>query len=295
MADASGALTITIPARDGYPLAATVFAPAAPQAVVLINSATAVPRKIYRGFADLSGRTRLCRPHLRLSRHRRLAAGFAERIPGADARLGDAGCGRRRRLRAAHAGRTCRSPLSGIRSAGRRSASSRTTPKSRAPAGRVAGRRMAADSIAGKLPRLSDDECARAAGRAGDRLCAGQDRARRRPAEDVFLEWADWVASRAISSTIRRSASCENFPHYRGPLRAIGINDDPWATPAAIDLLVSGFTKRQVERLRLHRATSAQRRSAFRILPARPSRHAVARCGRLAGASVSDYSAACAP
>ena len=43
----------TFAARDGYPLAATVFAPAgAPTRVVLINSATAVPRKIYRGFAS---------------------------------------------------------------------------------------------------------------------------------------------------------------------------------------------------------------------------------------------------
>src|SRR6185503_9811410 len=39
-------------ARDGYALAATVFTPAeAPRGAVLINSATAVPRKIYRGFA----------------------------------------------------------------------------------------------------------------------------------------------------------------------------------------------------------------------------------------------------
>ena len=42
----------TIFARDGYRLAATVFAAASPQAVVLINSAAAVPRKIYRGFAE---------------------------------------------------------------------------------------------------------------------------------------------------------------------------------------------------------------------------------------------------
>ena len=42
----------SFPARDGYTLAATVFAPAqAPRGAVLINSATAVPRKIYRGFA----------------------------------------------------------------------------------------------------------------------------------------------------------------------------------------------------------------------------------------------------
>ena len=42
-----------IAARDGYPLAATVFTPEAPaRRVVLINSATAVPRRIYRGFAS---------------------------------------------------------------------------------------------------------------------------------------------------------------------------------------------------------------------------------------------------
>src|SRR5258707_15784671 len=42
----------TIAARDGYALAASVFVPqGAPAGAVLINSATAVPRKIYRGFA----------------------------------------------------------------------------------------------------------------------------------------------------------------------------------------------------------------------------------------------------
>src|ERR1700730_9008427 len=41
-----------ISARDGYSLAATRFTPAEPpRAAVLVNSATAVPRKIYRGFA----------------------------------------------------------------------------------------------------------------------------------------------------------------------------------------------------------------------------------------------------
>ena len=44
---------ITFPAADGYPLGATLFLPrlAARHHAVLINSATAVPRKIYRGFA----------------------------------------------------------------------------------------------------------------------------------------------------------------------------------------------------------------------------------------------------
>src|SRR6185436_7433637 len=49
---------ITVPATDGYPLAATLFLPRrAKRHAVLINSATAVPRKIYRGFAGyLAGR-----------------------------------------------------------------------------------------------------------------------------------------------------------------------------------------------------------------------------------------------
>ena len=43
---------ITVPASDGYLLAATLFLPRrAKTHAVLINSAAAVPRKIYRGFA----------------------------------------------------------------------------------------------------------------------------------------------------------------------------------------------------------------------------------------------------
>jgi len=43
---------ITVPATDGYPLAATLFLPrGAKRHAVLVNSATAVPRKLYRGFA----------------------------------------------------------------------------------------------------------------------------------------------------------------------------------------------------------------------------------------------------
>jgi predicted alpha/beta hydrolase len=48
---------ITFPAADGYPLGATLFLPrGAKRHAVLINSATAVPRKIYRGFAGYLAR-----------------------------------------------------------------------------------------------------------------------------------------------------------------------------------------------------------------------------------------------
>src|SRR6201746_1928861 len=48
---------ITFPATDGYLLGATLFLPrGAKRNAVLINSATAVPRKIYRGLAGYLAR-----------------------------------------------------------------------------------------------------------------------------------------------------------------------------------------------------------------------------------------------
>lgn len=43
---------LTIPARDGYALAASIFKADDPMAVVVISSATAVPRQFYRHFAQ---------------------------------------------------------------------------------------------------------------------------------------------------------------------------------------------------------------------------------------------------
>ena len=48
---------ITFPAADGYPLGATLYLPrGAKRHAVLINSATAVPRKLYKGFASYLAR-----------------------------------------------------------------------------------------------------------------------------------------------------------------------------------------------------------------------------------------------
>src|SRR6201991_2763293 len=48
---------ITVPAADGYRLGATLFLPrGARRRAALISSATAVPRKIYRGFAGYLAR-----------------------------------------------------------------------------------------------------------------------------------------------------------------------------------------------------------------------------------------------
>ena len=50
---------ITFPAADRYLLGATLYLPrGAKRHAVLINSATAVPRKLYRGFASYLARIR---------------------------------------------------------------------------------------------------------------------------------------------------------------------------------------------------------------------------------------------
>jgi hypothetical protein len=69
---------ITIPATDGYVLGATLFLPrGGMRHAVLINSATAVPRKIYKGFAGYLARRGSA--DLRLPRHRRFPAARADR------------------------------------------------------------------------------------------------------------------------------------------------------------------------------------------------------------------------
>jgi predicted alpha/beta hydrolase len=66
--------------------------------------------------------------------------------------------------------------------------------------------------------------------------------------KDVFLEWAGWVMSKRYFFDDPTLAELANFPRYRGALCAIGIDDDPWATPPAIDLLLTGFTGTRPER-----------------------------------------------
>jgi predicted alpha/beta hydrolase len=60
--------------------------------------------------------------------------------------------------------------------------------------------------------------------------------------KDVFLQWVSWVRSERYLFDDPRLKALENFPHYKGALRALYISDDPWATRPAVELLCSGFT-----------------------------------------------------
>jgi predicted alpha/beta hydrolase len=58
----------------------------------------------------------------------------------------------------------------------------------------------------------------------------------------VFLEWAQWVLSERYFFDDANLRSLSNFPRYRGALRALSFSDDPWATRPAVELLCAGFT-----------------------------------------------------
>jgi predicted alpha/beta hydrolase len=66
---------------------------------------------------------------------------------------------------------------------------------------------------------------------------------------DVFLEWAGWCMKPGYLFDDETLASRTNYPRYRGALRAVGIADDPWATPPAIARLLQGYTGTRPEHL----------------------------------------------
>jgi predicted alpha/beta hydrolase len=91
--------------------------------------------------------------------------------------------------------------------------------------------------------RLVVPPVARALGYAPGRLGTGEDLPR-----GVFFEWRDWCMQPNFFFDDPTLAAAANFARYRGRLRAIGVDDDPWATRQAIDALVAHFTATEVER-----------------------------------------------
>ena len=58
----------------------------------------------------------------------------------------------------------------------------------------------------------------------------------------VFLEWVRWVMNKRYMFDDPKLAALVNFARYQGALRALCVSDDPWATRPAVELLCSGFT-----------------------------------------------------
>ena len=67
-------------------------------------------------------------------------------------------------------------------------------------------------------------------------------------ASGVMLEWRKWILMRSYFFSDPTLASLGNAQQFRGDLLMIGLSDDPWATPRAIDVLANGFTAARVVR-----------------------------------------------
>jgi len=240
----------TIAARDGYTLAATVFTPAAPPGrAVLINAATAVPRKIYRGFAAYlaeQGCAVLTYDYRGIGGSRPASLrGFAVRMRDWAALDVTAAIDHMRgvwpNLPLVAVGHSFGGQALGL-----------------VPNNREISRALFVAAQAGywrlflapekyrvyALLRLIGAPIARVLGYVPGKLGIGEDLPR-----DVFLEWTGWVMKPRYFFDDATLQALENFPKYRGALRAICLTDDPWATPPAVDLLCSGFTGTVAERI----------------------------------------------
>jgi predicted alpha/beta hydrolase len=242
---------ITVPATDGYPLAATLFLPrGAKRHAVLINSATAVPRKLYRGFAGYLAK-RGCavltydyrgtgdrQQALTGNNQPKSLVGFkasmsdwaAQDITAAVAWMRE----RYKALPFAYVGHSFGGQALGL-----------------LPNNSEISRALFIAAQAGYWKLMASPEryrvyamlnfiglpLTRALGYMPGKAGLGMDLPK-----DAFLQWVGWVMSPRYLFDDPRLEALQNFPKYQGVLRALCMSDDPWATRPAVELLCSGFT-----------------------------------------------------
>ena len=243
---------ITVPSADGYPLAATLFLPrGAKRHAVLINSATAVPRKIYRGFAGYlahRGCAVLTYDYRGIGDSRQKAVeGYNQpkSLVGFKASMSDWAAlditaavtwmrERYHNLPLSYVGHSFGGQVLGLLSNNRE-----------------VSRALLIAAQAGYWKLMASPEryrvyimfnfvgipLARLLGYAPGWSGIGEDLPK-----EAFLQWARWVMSPHYLFDERDLAGLRNFSKYQGALRALCLSDDPWATRPAIEMLCSGFT-----------------------------------------------------
>ena len=243
---------ITIPATDGYALAATLFLPrGAKRNAVVISSATATPRRIYRGFAGYLA-------------HRGFAVlTYDYRGIGGSRGLAVEGYNQPKSLVGFKASMADWAALDATAAVGWMRERYRELPLS------YVGHSFGGQAL-GLLPNNS--EVSRAllvsAQAAYWKLMAWPERyrvfalmnllgvplthllgyapGRGGIGEDlpkgVFLQWSKWVTSPRYLFDDTTLAGLQNFPNFKGGLRALTFTDDPWATRPAVELLCKGLS-----------------------------------------------------
>lgn len=243
---------ITFPARDGYVLAATLYLPrGAKRNAVLINSATAVPRKIYKGFAsylasrgcavltyDYRGTGDSRQKSLTGYNQPRSLVGFqasmsdwaALDVSAAVAWMHE----RYKNIPLAYVGHSFGGQALGLLANNTDVARALFVAAQAGYWGLMSAPEryriyLLLNALGVPLTRL----LGYAPGRAG----LGMDLPK-----GVFLQWAGWVMKKRYMFDDATLTALSNFPNYRGALRALTFSDDPWATRPAVELLCSGFT-----------------------------------------------------
>jgi predicted alpha/beta hydrolase len=243
---------ITVPAADGYKLGATLFLPrGAKSHAVLINSATAVPRKIYRGFAGYLARRGcavLTYDYRGIGDSRQKAVeGYNQprSLVGFKASMSDWAAldvtsavvwmrERYHQLPLGYVGHSFGGQALGLLS--------NNTEVARA---------LLIASQAGYWKLMASPERYRVyamlnfVGLPLTRLFGympgwtglGEDLPK-----GVFEQWVRWVMSERYLFTDPKLPGLSNFARYRGALRSLCISDDPWATRPAVEMLCSGFS-----------------------------------------------------
>jgi predicted alpha/beta hydrolase len=242
---------ITFPATDGYLLGATLFLPrGAKRNAVLINSATAVPRKIYRGFAGYLAR-RGCAVltydyrGIGDSRQKSLVGYNQPRsLVGFKASMSDwaaldvtAAVGwmreRYRNLPLSYVGHSFGGQALGL-----------------VPNNTEVSRALLVAAQAGYWKLMASPEryrvyamlkfvgtpLTRLLGYAPGWSGIGEDLP-----QGVFEEWVGWIMRERYLFDDPELKALANFPDYQGAMRALCLTDDPWATRPAVELLCSGF------------------------------------------------------
>ena len=243
---------ITLPAADGYPLAATLFLPrGAKRHAVLINSATATPRKLYRGFAGYLARRGcavLTYDYRGTGDSRQKAlTGYNQpkSLVGFKASMSDwaaldvsaAVAWMRERyshMPLAYVGHSFGGQALGL-----------------LPNNAEVSRALFIAAQAGYWKLMASPERYRVyamlnyvgtpltklLGYAPGWSGLGEDLPK-----GVFLQWVSWVMNEHYLFDDAGLKAKKNFGKYKGALRAVCFTDDPWATRTAVELLCAGFT-----------------------------------------------------
>ena len=248
---------VTFPAVDGYALGATLFLPrGAKRHAVLINSATAVPRKIYKGFAGYlakRGCAVLTYDYRGIS-DSRLRAPVGRNQPrsliGFKASMSDwaaldvtaAVAWMRERyhdLPLRYVGHSF-----GGQALGLLANNSEVSRALLIAAQAGYWKLMAAPEKYRVFAMLNfvGSPLTRLLGYAPAWSGLGEDLPK-----GVFEQWVRWVMNERYLFDERDLKALSNFAKYRGALRSLCLSDDPWATRPTVELVCSGFSSTKPE------------------------------------------------